>query len=190
MVARYVADAGVTARRSHYELAFESYLDHRGTPYVGVEDVRHFTKEYTGTKAFDYIVYPAGCKACLVDVKGRKSTIRAAGSDCRQRNWVTRDDVTGLLTWQEVFGPDFVATFVFAYWLANWQPPLAAGPEAVTPSCFSFAGRRYSFWVVSVADYSKQKKRLSTRWDTVSVPSEGFRRISRPLETSWPAAPC
>ena len=58
------------SRRSHYELAFEAYLDRRGTAYVAVEDVHHFGAKDTGVKAFDYIVYPAGTKACLVDEKG------------------------------------------------------------------------------------------------------------------------
>ncbi len=180
----------MTVRRTHYELAFETYLDRRGNPYVAVEDVRHFAKKRTGTKAFDYIVYPPGGKACLVDVKGRKFTARSAGADCRQRNWVTRSDVSGLLTWQEVFGSDYVAMFVFAYWLARREGRGGKGKGEGETEGFSFAGRRYSFWLVSVAEYAGHQKKLSKSWNTVSIPGAVFKRISKPLETSWPAAPC
>ena len=181
----------MTIRRSHYEHAFEAYLDRRGTPYVAVDDVRHFTKKRTGTKAFDYIVYPPVGPACLVDVKGRKSSAPSSRIDCRPKNWVTRRDVSGLLTWQEVFGPDYVAMFVFSYWLAGQgaPSPRKGGEDGPTPS-FCFAGRRYSFWLAPVADYAQHHKRLSKSWDTVSVPSEVFRQISRHLEAGWPEAPC
>ncbi len=180
----------MTVRRTHYELAFETYLDRRGTPYVAVEDVRHFAKKCTGTKAFDYIVYPPRGPACLVDVKGRKFTSQSAGVDCRQRNWVTRPDVSGLLTWQEVFGSDYVAMFVFAYWLARRESRGGKAKVEGGAESFSFAGRRYSFWLVSVKEYAGHQKKLSKSWNTVSIPGAVFKRISKPLETSWPAAPC
>lgn len=180
----------MSSRRNHYEQAFEAYLSHRGTPFVAVEDVKHFAKERTGTKAFDYIVYPPDGRACLVDVKGRKAGRASPDGDCRQGNWVTRADVRDLVTWQSVFGEDFQAVFVFAYWLA-WGTDAKSGPEAAFGgSLFRFAGRRYSYWLVPVCDYDKRQTRRSKRWDTVSVPTKEFREISRPLETAWSAAPC
>ena len=179
----------MTVRRSHYELAFETFLDQRGTPYVAVEDVRHFARKRTGTKAFDYIVYPASGRACLVDVKGRKST-SSPGADCRQKNWVTRSDVSGLLIWQEVFSREYAAVFVFAYWLAGRAGGAGRKGGDRDGSIFCFAGRRYDFWVVSVEEYAKHQKRLSKSWNTVSIPREVFRKISKRLETTWPAAPC
>jgi hypothetical protein len=179
------------SRRSHYELAFEAYLDRRGTAYVAVEDVHHFGAKDTGVKAFDYIVYPAGAKACLVDLKGRKSPLQAADGECRQKNWVTRSDITGLRSWQDVFGPEYQAVFVFAYWLAGSSLDAAAhGEQGGEIGVFRFAGRPYSFWLAPVALYAEHAKRLSARWDTVSVPRDIFRRISRRLEGSWEAAPC
>lgn len=173
-------------------MAFEAFLDRRGTPYVAVDDVRHFTRKDTGVKAFDYLVYPAGSPACLVDVKGRKSIGRGVTAECREKNWVTRSDVTGLLTWQEVFGSEFTAAFVFAYWIAGNGLSSSPRAEAVggTAAHFGFAGRRYGFWLVSVAEYARYVKDLSKRWDTVSIPRERFREISRKLELCWPSAPC
>ena len=180
----------MSVRRTHYELAFESYLDRRGTPCVAIEDVKHIAKGRAGAKIFDYIVYPSGGPPCLVDVKGRKSSSGGAKGDCRQRTWVTRADLEGLAAWQEVFGEDYRTAFVFAYWLVGDPgPSVEAGPERAA-EVWSFAGRRYSYWLVPAAEYAKHQRPLSKRWDTVSVPREVFRRISRRLETSWPAAPC
>ena len=181
----------MSVRRSHYELAFEAYLNLRGTPCVAIEDVKHFAKRRIGTKVFDYIVYPPGNRAFLVDVKGRKSEVKTSETDCRQKNWVTRADIEGLEEWQRIFGEDFSAQFVFAYWLTA---PRSSAPEHEVPQpdggTFDFAGRRYSFWIVPLADYVRYQKRLSKSWDTVSIPREDFRRISRRLGASWPAAPC
>ena len=179
------------SRRSHYELAFEAFLNRRGTPFVAVEDVRHFVKGRIGLKAFDYIVYPATGPACLVDVKGRKCPGLVADGECRQKTWVTRADITGLLAWQSLFGSGYVATFVFAYWLAG---SAAAGDtessHRLRGPVLSLAGRRYSFWLVSAAEYADHQKCLSRSWDTVSVPRDVFRAISRPLANIWPASPC
>lgn len=175
-------------RRSHYELAFEAYLDRRGTPYVSVEDVRNMVKGRTGAKAFDYVVYPAAGPACLVDVKGRKFPQRSDNGDCRQKNWVTRSDVDGLLTWQGLFGEGYESVFVFAYWLAEpdgMPPPLFEDDDVLR-----FSGRRYRFWLAPVGEYSKHYKRISKSWDTVCIPRDEFLKLSRSLETVWPAAPC
>lgn len=163
-------------------------MDRRGTPYVAVEEVRHLVKGRTGAKAFDYVVYPAVGPACLVDVKGRKFPQRSLNSDCRQKNWVTRSDVEGLLTWEKLFGEGYEGIFVFTYWLAEengGSPPLFEDDEVLR-----FSGRRYRFWLAPVREYAKYHKRLSKSWDTVSIPKDQFLKMSRSLETAWPAAPC
>ncbi|MFQ5412041.1 MAG: HYExAFE family protein [Phycisphaerae bacterium] len=176
-------------RRSHYEIAFESYLNRRGTPCVPIEDFPQVTRAQTGAKGFDYIVYPPSGPACLVEVKGRKSRAPTADGDCRQKTWVTRADVEGLLAWQEAFGGDFEASLVFAYWIdgASTNP---IDPPRRPPPTFTLAGRDYSFWIVPIREYARHQKRLSRSWDTVSIPVAVFRRISRPLKSAWPPAPC
>lgn len=177
-------------RRSHYEMAFEAHLNRRGTPYVAVEDVRHFVKGRLGAKAFDYIVYPSGLPPCLVDVKGRKIAASPSNADSRSKNWVTRADLTGLQTWQEVFGQDYRAVFVFSFWLASEENEEGVPARQGDTEVMAFAGRNYSFWVATVADYVRFQKQLSKRWDTVNIPTAEFRRISTPMERTWPAAPC
>ena len=178
----------MSIKRTHYENAFEAYLSRRGTPCVAIEDVKHFAKARAGIKMFDYIVYPPGDRACLVDVKGRKSPSLAKNGEPRQKTWVTSGDIDGLTGWGDVFGQDYEATFVFAYWLAD----AADRPRELldTGRYFEFAGRTYSFWIVTLREYLAHQKPLSKRWGTVSIPLDVFKRISRPLETAWPAAPC
>ncbi len=179
----------VRTRTSHYELAFEAFLDRRGTPYVAVEDVRHVAKAAAGAKLFDYIVYPPGAAACLVDVKGRKTQRRLRDGDCREKTWVTRRDVEGMAAWQDVFGSDYAAAFVFAYWLAD-DPELWDDASEGAHPLFAFAGRRYAFYLVPLSEYARHFKQFSQRWDTVTIPRGTFRAISRNLSAVWPAAPC
>lgn len=173
-------------RRSHYEMAFEALLARRGIPCVPVEDVRHQTRSKTGAKIFDYIVYPSGGPACLIEVKGRKTRRCASDDEIQAKSWVTRGDLDGLSVWQEVFGGEYVAMFAFAYWLVGEEPLFPPEGEET----FIFAARRYSFRLVRLDDYIRHHKQRSPKWDTVWVPSEPFRGICRSLESSWPAAPC
>ena len=114
--------------RSHYELSFEALLNHRGTPFVSVEEVRRNISGRVGIKSFDYIVYPPAGRACLVDVKGRKTPVGSSGRS-PLKNWVTKADLAGLTEWQSIFGSDFQAVFVFAYWLAPKSTTAGADPK-------------------------------------------------------------
>lgn len=167
------------ARRSHYENAFEDYLKSAGVSYVAVADVRQRVPGRLGIKSFDYIVYPANEPPCMVDVKGRKFAGRGGKPTRRWDSWVTRADVDGLARWQEVFGPDFTAAFVFAYWLPTataLKPDMAEGRV--------FGGRVYSFWGVDLAGYREHLKTRSQRWKTVDLPAEHFIRLAWPL-SKW-----
>jgi len=170
----------MAVRRSHYELAFEALLGAHRIAFVAVEDVRHIARGKVGAKLFDYIVYPQDAPPVLVDVKGRKAKVTDGGADCRQKTWVTRGDVEGMRIWQGVFGDEYDARFVFAYWLAG-HVATGCGDNAD----WELAGRCYRFWSVPVADYATHQKPLSKSWDTVSVPLEAFRAICEPLSAWW-----
>jgi hypothetical protein len=167
-------------------MAFEAYLDRRGTPYVVVDEAKRAVGGRPGAKLFDYIVYPTGGPPFLVDVKGRKVSGRAAAKDARQNNWVTDGDLSGMRVWQEVFGDGFETAFVFAYWLAG----RGGEPRRREAAGLDFAGREYRFWVVPAREYDRHQARRSARWRTVMVPQEIFACVSMPLERVWPAAPC
>ena len=173
-------------RRSHYEMAFERYLDERGTPYVPVEAVANHAHRQTAAKAFDYIVYPPGGRACLIEVKGRKAASKQAVQECRGNNWTTIEDVRGLITWKDVFGPDYDAAFVFGYWLAS----ISVSESHKGPLDVRLAGRAYRFYLVPAEDDARHQKIRSRKWRTISIPTERFVQVTRPLSDCWPMAPC
>jgi len=184
-----VANRSSRIARSHYELAFEAYLNQRGTPYVSVEEVRQNVPGRMGIKSFDYIVYPAMGRACLVDVKGRKCPVGPAGRG-RLKNWVTQADVTGLTEWQSIFGSDFEAVFVFAYWLAPTSATAPGQPCFDALQAWQFAGRSYEYHLIPLITYARYASILSVRWETVSIPSERFQEAAVRLDRVWDAAPC
>lgn len=175
--------------RSHYELSFEAWLNHRGTPFVSVEEVRRNMPGRTGIKSFDYIVYPPAGRACLVDLKGRKSPVGPACQG-RLKNWVTQADVDGLSEWQAIFGSDFQAVFVFSYWLAPTVAAQKSGLAHESQAGWQFAGRSYAHFLIPLDDYARHARLLSRRWQTVSIPREQFAETARALDEAWEAAPC
>ena len=159
-------------RRSvHYEAAFESYLQAMGWPYVVVDEARKAVFADVPIKSFDFLVYSQAGPNLLVDVKGRKfpDTTRSASRASRAwENWVTREDIESLQEWQNIFGEDFRAVFVFAYWLQG--PPGRAPFEDV----HFFRKRHYAFRAITLADYVAAMRPRSERWQTVSIPSRAF----------------
>jgi len=165
----------VAQRHIHYEAAFEDYVRSQGWPYVPVDEHRKAIFGGGRIKSFDFLVYPPGETAWLVDIKGRKFPSECSGARRYWENWVTRDDLDGLRRWREVFGDGFEAAIVFAYWLI--------GPPERDPTLEThlFRNRCYSFLWVSAADYEAIARQRSPKWDTVTVPTKAFRSLARPL---------
>lgn len=177
-------------RRFHYEQAFEHYLRANRIPYVAVDEAKKALMPATTTgksahpvaavaslKSFDFVVY-APQRNLLVDVKGRmfgSSKSNVSASNRRFESWVTQDDVDSLARWQELFGRDFTAVFVFAYCLRQ-QPP-----DALFDELFAFGDKWYALRETRLGDYVAQMKPRSGKWQTVHVPGEAFSRISRPF---------
>lgn len=167
----------MTQRRFHYEQAFEHYLRANHIPYVAVDEAKKSLisngNAPLSLKSFDFVVYAAN-RNLLIDVKGRMFG-SASGKGRTFESWVTVDDIEGLTHWQELFGPDFQAVFVFAYCL-RCQPP-----DALFEEVFSFSNRWYALREVSLDDYRKVMKQRSQKWKTVYVPAKEFRLISKPF---------
>lgn len=166
------------ARRSvHYEAAFESYLQAKGWPYVVVDEAKKAIFADVSIKSFDFLVYSDTQANLLVDVKGRKfpDTSRSASRQPARawENWVTREDIESLLEWERVFGADFVALLVFAYWLQG--PPRSAPFE----DTHFFRRRHYAFVGIRVADYAAAVRPRSPKWQTLSMPAGQFVRSVR-----------
>lgn len=185
-------------RRFHYEQAFEHYLRANRIPYVAVDEAKKAlmpaksgnrfsaaresaadrqSQPHTALKSFDFVVYMPG-RNLLIDVKGRMfGSAKSINphSTSRYESWVTQDDVDSLQKWQELFGPDFEAVFVFAYCLRQ-QPP-----DALFEEVFAFGDRWYVLREVPLREYTQHMVRRSEKWQTVHVPGEAYARISRPF---------
>jgi hypothetical protein len=161
----------VAKRDNHYEAAFEAYLRDRRLPYVAVDEGRRALVADGSLKSLDFIVSPPGARSWLVDVKGRRFP---SGDEHKTywRNWSTRDDLKSLALWQQHFGDSFQPLFVFAYHLVADRSPVP--PERL----FHHRGQAYAFVGIRLADYAAQARRLSPRWDTVYMPTTGFRHLA------------
>ena len=182
-------------RQHHYEQAFEDYLRARRIPYVAVDEAKKALLPEPSTpfgplqcggalKSFDFVIYGQG-QNLLVEVKGRKvvrrvSSIPRAASTGRFENWVTVDDVSSLQRWEQLFGPEFHAAFVFVYW-CDGQPP-----DALFQEMFECRGRWYALRAAKVQDYTRVMKVRSPRWRTVNVPPKVFETISTPFAPPRP----
>jgi hypothetical protein len=185
----------MTQRQHHYEQAFEDYLRARRIPYVAVDEAKKallpdpnasFRSMTPGPalKSFDFVVYGQG-QNLLIEIKGRKVTRRLSSTartniPGRFENWVTLDDITSLQRWEQLFGPEFHAAFVFVYWCDD-QPP-----DALFQEMFECRGRWYTLRSAKVRDYTGVMKIRSPRWRTVDVPPALFERISAPFAPPQP----
>ncbi|MBU0638603.1 MAG: HYExAFE family protein [Planctomycetes bacterium] len=158
----------------HYEAAFEHYLRGRQIPCVAVDEAKKSVFRDAKLKSFDFIVYSDGATNWLVDVKGRRWVSRQANRKPTWENWVTEDDLTGLLQWQQVFGSEFRGLLVFAYWL---QP----GPDPPAEIVHVYANERYVFAGVPADEYRLHARVRSPKWGTVNMPTAEFARHVRPL---------
>ena len=159
-------------RNVHYDAAFEDYLRCQGWPYVAVDEAGKAIFADAAIKSFDFLVYSASGPNLLVDVKGRKfpDGARGAGGGASRawENWVTRDDVVGLNEWEKIFGADFTAMLVFAYWLQG--PPQRSPFQDV----HLFRQKHYAFVAIPLSRYVTAAKPRSAKWRTIAVPSSTF----------------
>lgn len=166
-------------QRIHYEAAFEDYLRARGLPYVGVDEEKKAIFRSAKLRSFDFVVYSDTGANLLVDVKGRKFPDSIPG---RHRagvkaweNWVTRDDIDGLAQWEWVFGAEFRAVFVFAYWLQG--PPERSPLEEV----HFFRENHYAFIAITLEKYVAGARPRSGKWRTLGMPSAKFAKTAKDI---------
>jgi len=162
-------------RHNHYELAFETYLRAQRMAYVAVDEQRRSLLAQGSLKNLDYIVTPSDSVTLLIDIKGRRFP---SGEKHKQywRNWSTWDDLKSMARWQDKMGSGSLALLVFAYEVVGERSPVE--PQRL----FEFRERRYAFLAVRVADYIHFSRRLSEKWQTVSMPLGLFRQAAFPLD--------
>ena len=161
-------------RDNHYEAAFEGYIRSIRVPCVAIDEAKRALVGEDGVKSPDFLLYPRGAANLVVEVKGKKA------KDGRGRrpweNWVTTDDLDGLVRWQEMFGPGFRSVLAFAY---AEQPPQFALPPG--DGSYAFRGRLYRFWAVALDDYLANLRSRGPAWKAVAMARKEFRRRVRPL---------
>ena len=160
-------------RDNHYEAAFEAWLRLLRVPYVAVDESRRAAAGGRSLKSLDFLVSPSqAAHNWLVDVKGRQ--FPTAG---RQywRNWSTADELESLASWEELFGGPSKGLLVFAYNVVGDRAPLPA------EELFSFHDALYGFVGIRLDHYTSFAKKLSTRWGTVTLPTDRFRSLARPV---------
>ena len=157
---------------NHYERAFGNWLIDNHIQYIAVDEQKRAAFGRSKIKSFDYLLYPRNQQIIVAEVKGRKfkgtSFAKLAGFEC----WVTADDVDGLARWQQVFGPDHTAVFVFAYRIENIDVDFDGR------DVYDFVQDRYIFFAVRLDDYRRFMKRRSPKWQTVTLPADKFRQCA------------
>lgn len=162
-------------RSIHYEAAFELFLRERGTPYVAVDEAKRALFAGVALKSFDFVVYSESGVNLLVDVKGRKFPYDSGRQKRFWENWVERDDMQNLATWQDIFGRGFQGMYVFAYCLG--------GPQYAEQfaDLHEYRQRLYAFVAVPSDLYAQHSRLRSPAWQTVSMPARLFRELLAPV---------
>jgi hypothetical protein len=166
-------------RSNHYEAAFEAYIRSLRVPCVAVDEAKRAVMGDAGVKNPDFLLYPRFASNLVVEVKGKR------GKNARGRrdweNWVTTDDLDGLVYWQSMFGPAFRSILSFAYAETPQSFPLPRENGA-----FEFRDLEYRFWAVGLDDYISHLRSRGPAWKAVAMARQAFRRRVRPLREWLP----
>jgi hypothetical protein len=161
---------------NHYEKAFANFLSDNHIRYIAVDEQKRAVLGKSKLKSFDYLLYPPNQPIIIAEIKGRtysgKSFAKLAGFDC----WVTADDVDGLASWQQIFGPTHCAAFIFAYNIKKVDVDFDGR------IVYNFKGKSYIFFCVKLSDYIRYMKLRSPKWKTVTLPAENFRSCAVQLQ--------
>ncbi len=171
-------------RANHYEAAFEAYIRSRRVPCVAVDEAKRSLdgEAEAGLKSPDFLLYPRCGLNLVVEVKGKR------GKNARGRrpweNWVTTDDLDGLVRWQAMFGPGFRSILAFVYAERPMPFPLPSDDGS-----FAFRGLDYRFWAVGLDEYVAHLRSRGPAWKAVAMARAAFRKRVRPLLEFLPMTP-
>lgn len=167
--------------QNRYEFAFERYLRAIGRPFISNRQERRFAlNDGTTLKNFDCLVTSRGGINWIVDVKGRRFP-GGTTSPKYWKNWITEDDLTGLIRWEGILSGDGSqyldrSLFVFAYHVLGSQSPIAS------ERLFRYRDAYYAFLAVPLSLYLEEAKFISPKWHTYEVPTRRFQQIATPVD--------
>ena len=172
-------------RANHYESAFSSYIRALRVPCVAIDQTRRTGEgQASGLKNPDFLLYPVGGPNLVVEVKGKRG--KDARGYRRWENWVTCDDIDGLIRWQTMYGPGFRSVLAFVYEEVPSRD--AEFAESALDGTYSYRGRFYRFWAVALDDYLQHLRLRGPAWKAVAMARTEFRRRVRPLIDWLPAS--
>lgn len=166
-------------RANHYEAAFEAYVRALRVPCVAVDEAKRAISGDDGLKNPDFLLYPGRGLNLVVEVKGKRG--KTAVGRRAWENWVTIDDLDGLVRWQAMFGPGFRSLFSFVYAETAPSFPLPPGDGS-----FMFRNRLYRFWALELDDYVRHLRSRGPAWRAVAMARAEFRKRVRPLDEWLP----
>jgi len=161
---------------NHYAQAFQSWLDDNNVKYIEVDQSKRTVFSKAKIKSFDFLLYPDGQKAVLTELKGRKFKGDSLIGLTNLQNWVTADDIKGLINWEKIFGATVgTAAFVFTYMLEK----IDVDPDG--EEIYHFKDNRYIFLVIQLDDYRESMMVRSPKWKTVYMPAKDFKNSAKSI---------
>jgi hypothetical protein len=157
---------------NHYERAAGNWLRDNGINFLAVDEAKRAAFGGAKIKSFDYLISLADDEKVVAEVKGRKFKADSVRKLSAFQCWVTEDDIKGLDSWQQVFGEDYSAAFVFAYVLDNVDVEL----DGI--NAYEYEGRRYLFFLIMLKDYFQNMRTRSAKWKTVTLASKVFGKVA------------
>jgi hypothetical protein len=161
---------------NHYEKAFGNWLIENQVEFISTADQHKPVFEQSTLKSFDFLLFPSSDKKIIAEVKGRRFKGTKLAGLSRLECWVTTEDVDGLAAWQKTLGPDYDATFIFAYKVQNVDVDFDGR------DIFDYNDDRYLFFAIRLDDYVKHMKQRSPKWQTVTLSAEKFRTCAKPVK--------
>ena len=169
-----------------YEWVVHAYLQQRDVVFGRMADVVRAPRGTGNLKNFDYLIAterasvgPLTLESArrgaghLLEVKGRQFPTGGGG---RWENWITRDDLTSLQSWQREFGESYTGLLVFAYAIQGHDVRPA---RPWTP--MTLDSRRFGLVACRVDDYADHARIRSRKWGTLTVAKKEFLTLIRPL---------
>ena len=160
--------------RNHYEIAFQAWLNENHINFLEVDQSRRAFLARSKVKSFDCLIYTPAERIMIAEVKGRLFKGTSLEGMKSMPNWVTLEDIRGLIRWEDVLGDEYKAYFVFAYCLEKVYVD-SDGQEL-----FFCDGKSYVFYCVSIDDYQGFMRLRSRKWQTVNLSSADFRCCAKP----------
>ena len=164
-------------RRGHlakYEQMFEDLLREKGILYIAINEKKRPIYKGTKIKNFDFIVSSFNGKF-MIDVKGKKFSYRKNGKPDWE-NWVSQDDVSGLMEWSTHFSA-FTPLLVFPYLLSN------PTDNQHFVDIRSFKGSQYGITAIELSKYYTEAvtRDPNPKWKAINVPRNKFGDFLKPI---------